>query len=153
MSYFNPTEFDFVDTWGVEEKKYVSAFFFKLRKKYPSFSKNEYISYIKFRIFLEFRKNKSLKPSPSLFGTLRMELFRAHKKRTREMLEVSCSMEDCIDPDGDLDYYILHKDIEKICCKKTSIAVFKKLNDCKLTSYEYSILQKNREKLLAYLSL
>lgn len=81
MRFINPEEFDFVDHWKFDDKKYIAAFFYKLKNSYPNIEDDEYISYIKYRIFIEYKKkDKDLVVNSSLIGKLRMELYRSNKR-------------------------------------------------------------------------
>ena len=62
MRFINPEEFDFVDHWEFDDKKYIASFFYKLKNSYPNIEDEEYVSYIKYRIFIEFKKKYGMTP-------------------------------------------------------------------------------------------
>ena len=47
MRFINPEEFDFVDHWEFDDKKYIASFFYELKISYPNIEDEEYVSYIR----------------------------------------------------------------------------------------------------------
>ncbi|MDD3056178.1 MAG: hypothetical protein PHE16_09885 [Aliarcobacter sp.] len=156
MQYLKPCEFDFIPHWTIEDKKYVAAFFYKLKRYYYHIEFDEFVAYLKYRIFLEYKKNKQIKVCPSLLGKLRMNLYRMNKRRINDIQSLSGSyIFDSIDlsDENPINLNFTIKDIEKICCKKTSEALLKKINNEILSSNEYKLLKKNKEKIIEYINL
>ncbi|WP_418180593.1 hypothetical protein ACNSOL_00205 [Aliarcobacter lanthieri] len=160
MRFINPEEFDFVDHWEFDDKKYIAAFFYKLKNSYPNIEDEEYVSYIKYRIFIEYKKkDKDLVVNSSLIGKLRMELFRTNKRNLENNYNIEayslCFIEKFMidehyDENDFLDFLI---DIERICCPKTKDALLKKINGENLTRNDFKILKNNRDKIVEYLNI
>jgi len=156
MRFFNPKEFDFVLHWSETNKKFIAAFFFKRRKCYPYIETNDYFAYIRYRVFMEYKRNQKLEVNSKLFGKLRSELYRMNKKIRDEIYETkllnSISFNYTIDNEKLL-FQSLIEDIKKICCKSTAIALEKKLYQEKLSQKEYYLLKKNRDKIVEYFKI
>ena len=46
MQYLKPCEFDFIPHWTIEDKKYVAAFFYKLKRYYYHIEFDEFVAYL-----------------------------------------------------------------------------------------------------------
>ncbi|QKF59267.1 hypothetical protein [Aliarcobacter lanthieri] len=160
MRFINPEEFDFVEHWQFDDKKYIAAFFYKLKNSYPNIEDEEYVSYIKYRIFIEYKKkDKNLVVNSSLIGKLRMELYRTNKRNLENNYNIEaysiCFIEKFMidehyDENDFTDFLI---DIERICCSKTKDALLKKINGENLTRNDFKILKNNRDKIVEYLNI
>jgi len=156
MRFFNPKEFDFVLHWSEASKKFIAAFFFKRRKSYPYIETEDYFAYIRYRVFMEYKKNQKLEVNSKLFGKLRSELYRMNKKRRDEIYETKLLNNIGFNHtlyDEKLLFQNLIEDIKKICCKNTAIALRKKLFQEELSQNEYYLLRKNRDKIVEYIKI
>lgn len=59
MKYINPEEFSFVKHWNNEEKKYIASFFYNLQRRYFYIDPDEFLSFLKTKIFQEYKKKKN----------------------------------------------------------------------------------------------
>ena len=81
MLFIRPSEFDFVKHWNDEDKKFIASFLSKISKRYLYIQADDFKSFIRYKIFLEYKKHlKNLKVNPPLMGKLRMGLYRLNKK-------------------------------------------------------------------------
>lgn len=157
MKYINPEEFSFVKHWNNEEKKYIASFFYNLQRRYFYIDPDEFLSFLKTKIFQEYKKNKEhFKVNALLLGSLRVFLYRENEKRKKQIFELIIEdieiFKNNFYETPWFDFFI-KEDIEKICCKKTAIAVEKKMKSDVLTSNEYTLLKKYREKIIEYCNL
>lgn len=60
MKYINPEEFSFVKHWNNEEKKYIASFFYNLQRRYFYIDPDEFLSFLKTKIFQEYKKQRTL---------------------------------------------------------------------------------------------
>lgn len=158
MRFVNPEEFSFVEHWNLNDKKLAAAFFFKLKRKYFYIDSDEFYAYIKYRIFMEYKKNPKIDASFDLFGKIRMELFRMNNKNKTDKDNLMLAENSLIDDlfpytDSEATYQSMLEDISKVCCEKTAIAVDKKIKQQQLTRNEYYLLKKNKDIIIEYINL
>ncbi len=163
MLFIRPSEFDFVKHWNYEDKKFIASFLSKISKRYLYIQADDFKSFIRYKIFLEYKKHlKNLKVNPSLMGKLRMGLYRLNKKELDNVIQLR-DIEFMEDFHGNLSYFdeeegsicleIVISDIGKICCKRTAKSLLKKINREELTRWEYALLKRHREKIIEYLAI
>ncbi|MCT7910342.1 hypothetical protein N5912_00725 [Arcobacter lacus] len=161
MLFIKPSEFDFVEHWGCNDKRYIASFLSKMSKKYYHIDSNEFKSYMRYKVFLEYKKHtQNLKVNSSLLGKLRSGLYELNKKeinkneiRNNEIIEKQYQNLFIYEDEKSMDLEMIISDIKKICCEKTAECLLKKINKEKMTRWEYAYLEKNKGKIIEYLSI
>lgn len=159
MRFIKPKEFDFIEHWNLNDKKIIASFFYKIKNRYPNIEEEEYLSYIKYRVFIEYKKkNGNLIVNPSLLGKIRMELYRINKRNLENNQNIKTYSlwyieEEIVGEYGEIEFMCCLRDIEKICCFKTKDALVKKVMGEELTRNDFKILKKNRDKIIEYFKI
>jgi hypothetical protein len=141
------SEFDFIPHWEKKDKKYMAGFVYKLLCKYSN--KDGLLSTITYIIFLEYKRNPKLMPSPSLCGKIRTNLKRQADTLNRESESISKNALHLISADSGADIDLrLDVLIEELIAqdREDLVAIInKKLSGKRIVGTDYRRLRAARK--------